>query len=148
MNCPKCKKVLSDGILGDVVYQKCNGCGGFWFDKGDLKQIKKEKDWFKIDTVVEKAKPKITRGKLKCPRCVETLHTIEYSHPLRRIEAGETDIKVNVCSKCEGLWLDSGELQAIHKANETWIEKLREKIEDDLIAVELFLIKVGRVLPG
>ena len=140
MNCPKCKEVLVDGILGDVVYQKCNNCGGFWFDKGELKQIKKEKDWFKIDTVVENATSKITKGKLKCPHCRETLHTIEYSH--------ETGIKINVCSKCEGLWLDSGELQAIHKVSETWTERLKEKVEDDLIAVELFLIKIGRILPG
>ena len=139
MYCPRCEAVLQDNILGGIVYQKCSKCGGFWFDKGELHQIRQEKDWFKIATNIENASSKITKGSLKCPRCSELLHTIEYSH--------ETGIKVNVCPKCEGLWLDSTEIQAIKRATETWGEKLKEKVGNDLIAIELFLIKMGPQLP-
>ena len=139
MECPICKKDLNDYLLKDVVYQRCGNCGGFWFDKDKLGQIKKQKDWFKVDTILKEAKLKVIHGELKCPRCSETLHILEYSH--------ETGIKVNLCSKCEGLWLDSGELQAIHEASESWMEKIKEKAEEDLIAVELFLIKIGPYLP-
>ena len=139
MDCPRCKIILQDNILGGVVYKKCSKCGGFWFDKGELHQIRQEKDWFKIETNVEEATSTVIKGSLQCPRCSELLHTIEYAH--------ETGIKIDVCSKCEGLWLDSGEIQAIKKANETWFDRLKEKVEDDLIAVELFLIKIGKQLP-
>jgi len=139
MDCPRCKAVLKDNILGGVVYQKCDKCGGFWFDKGELHQIRQEKDWFKIATNIEKATSHVKKGSLACPRCSESLKTIEYSH--------ETGIKVEVCPICEGLWLDSAEIQAIKKANETWLERLKEKVEDDLIAIELFLIKIGPQLP-
>ncbi|MCD6311830.1 MAG: zf-TFIIB domain-containing protein [Elusimicrobia bacterium] len=139
MNCPRCKKVLTDGIFGDVVYQKCGTCGGFWFDKNELKEVKKQKDWFKLDTVVAGATSKVSKGELKCPRCGETLHTIEYAH--------ESGVKINVCSECEGLWLDSGELKAIHEVSATWLERLKEKAEEELTAVELFLIKIGKYSP-
>ncbi|PKM99105.1 MAG: hypothetical protein CVU78_08040 [Elusimicrobia bacterium HGW-Elusimicrobia-2] len=139
MDCPKCKKVLTEGIFADVVYHKCESCGGFWFDKDELKEIKKQKDWFKLDSGITCAVSKSYRGELKCPRCDEALHTIEY--------AQESGIKVDVCSECDGLWLDAGELKAIHEACATWIEKLKEKAEEELIAIELFLIEAGKFSP-
>jgi hypothetical protein len=70
---------------------------------------------------------------------LKKLHTITYEH--------QTKIKIDVCPKCDGIFLDAGELEEIHKATETWIEKLKEKADEDLIALELFMSKVAPLLP-
>ena len=139
MDCPRCYDQLKDHILEGKLYHKCHSCGGLWFDKGELAQIMEAKNWFKIDSKLEKTSTRIDKSNLACPRDKKSLHTLEYEH--------ETDIKVNVCSKCEGLWLDAGDVQAIHKASETWLEKIKELIEEELTTLELFLINIGPSLP-
>lgn len=139
MKCPECSIQLEDHILVGKLYHKCPGCGGLWFDKGELSEIMQVKDWFKIDSKYMGASTKIDKSKQLCPRDEETLNTLEYGQ--------ETGIKIDVCPKCEGLWLDAGEVQAIHKDSETWTEKLKDIIEEELTTIELFLIKIGPYLP-
>ncbi|MFC2061832.1 zf-TFIIB domain-containing protein [Elusimicrobiota bacterium] len=139
MECPACKVNLKNHILEGKIYHKCPGCEGFWFDKNELAQLKQERDWFKIDSKHNDVSASITESNLSCPRDKEALQAIEYGH--------ETDILINVCPKCEGLWLDAGEVYNIHKAGESWIHKLKDTLEDELVAVELFLIKIGPFLP-
>ncbi len=52
---------------------------------------------------------------IKCPKCEGTL-----------IETDFEDIKIDVCNKCTGVWLDAGELtQIADKDDETgWFGKL------------------------
>ncbi|MFH1415647.1 MAG: zf-TFIIB domain-containing protein [Elusimicrobiota bacterium] len=140
MNCPRCDSDLKDYILVGKIYHKCEDCGGLWFDRGELAQIMQEKKWFMIDSTHKHASARIASSELFCPREGSLLKTVEYGH--------ETDIKVDICPDCEGLWLDAGEIQAIHKAGETWLERIKGIIEEDLTAVELFLIKIGPYLPG
>lgn len=139
IKCPKCNGECEEKILGATIYDRCKNCGGLWFDKNELYQIRNEKDWFKIDTTVKGANISTKKGDFKCPRCREKLHTIKYEH--------QTSIKIDVCPKCDGIFLDAGELEEIHKASETWIERLKEKAEEDLIAIELFMSKIAPFLP-
>lgn len=139
MNCPNCRTDLEDHILQGKIYHKCPSCGGLWFDKGELALLMQEKDWFKIDSKHSDASSYINTGNLPCPRDSNTMHTIKYSH--------ESGVNINLCSLCEGLWLNAGDIYDIHKAGETWIERIRDIIEEELTAVELFLIKIGPYLP-
>jgi Zn-finger nucleic acid-binding protein len=139
MKCPKCGGECEGKILGVTIYDRCKKCGGLWFDKNELYQIRHEKDWFKIDTAVPGAHISTEKGDFKCPRCREKLQTIKYEH--------QTSIKIDVCPKCEGIFLDAGELDEIHKASETWVERLKEKAEEDLTAIELFTSKITPYLP-
>jgi ribosomal protein L37AE/L43A len=52
---------------------------------------------------------------LKCPKCDGTL-----------VETDFEDIKIDVCNKCSGVWLDAGELtQVVHSDKDTgWFGKL------------------------
>jgi acetyl-CoA carboxylase beta subunit len=60
--------------------------------------------------LVEKMKAKLaaeeaTNLQVSCPKCDGTLHETEYEN-----------IKIDVCDKCTGVWLDAGELaQIVHK---------------------------------
>lgn len=59
------------------------------------------------------------KGKLKelhymrCPKCGMELIEIDYK-----------GIKVDKCSECEGIWLDSGELEAVSKLEKGGLDKL------------------------
>jgi len=50
---------------------------------------------------------------MKCPKCGMGLVEIDYK-----------SIKVDRCSGCEGIWLDSGELYAISKLEKSGLDKL------------------------
>ncbi len=50
---------------------------------------------------------------MKCPKCGMELIEIDYK-----------EIKVDKCSRCEGIWLDAGELEAISKIEKKGLDKL------------------------
>lgn len=59
----------------------------------------------------------------------------------------DTNIKIHVCPKCEGIWLNAGDIYNIHKARETQLDKIKDKIDEELKSFELLLIKIGPFLP-
>ncbi len=71
--------------------------------------------------LIEKMRAKIaeestTSLELKCPKCDGMLHETEYE-----------SIKIDVCDKCTGVWLDAGELAQIAAKDEAgngWFGKL------------------------
>jgi len=50
---------------------------------------------------------------MRCPKCGMELIEVDYK-----------GIKVDKCSECEGVWLDSGELEAVSKLEKTALDKL------------------------
>jgi len=108
MKCPNCKVNLEKTILSNVQVDYCPICLGIFFEKDELRIAKDEKDknlsWLDIDLWKDKSKFEISKEKLLCPACKLPLYTITY---------GTSDIKVEVCSVCEGVWLDRGEFKKI-----------------------------------
>ncbi len=118
LECPRCEIQLSNmkfedldqGItFSQMLVDKCESCGGVWFDKGELEQVDEIVDITlveirKIPNSREQNKP------LNCPKC--KTRVMDKIH-------NERDKKVimDVCSNCKGIWLDAGELEAIQKEN-------------------------------
>lgn len=51
---------------------------------------------------------------LQCPKCDGTLHETDFE-----------SIKIDVCDKCHGVWMDAGELAQIsHKDKGGWFGKV------------------------
>lgn len=50
---------------------------------------------------------------MRCPKCGMELIEIDYK-----------TIKIDKCSKCEGIWLDAGELEAVSKMEKGGLDKL------------------------
>jgi Zn-finger nucleic acid-binding protein len=51
---------------------------------------------------------------IKCPKCDGTLHETDFEN-----------IKIDVCDKCSGVWLDAGELtQIVDKEDQGWLGKI------------------------
>ena len=51
---------------------------------------------------------------VKCPKCDGTLHETNFDN-----------IKIDVCDRCHGAWLDAGELaQLTHRDEEGWFGRI------------------------
>jgi ribosomal protein L31 len=80
-----------------------------------------ENEYFrnKEKELLEKMKAKIESEETKateiqCPKCDGTLHETNFEN-----------IKIDVCDKCHGVWLDAGELaQVTHRDEGGWFGKI------------------------
>jgi uncharacterized protein len=70
--------------------------------------------------VIEKMREKLAAenvesSRMNCPR----------GDGGKLIETDFEDVKIDVCEKCAGVWLDAGELaQLVHKQEDTWVSRL------------------------
>ena len=82
-----------------------------------------ENEYFrrKEQELIDKMKSKIaseesTSLELNCPKCDGTLHETDFE-----------SIKIDICDKCHGVWLDAGELAQIANREENqsgWFGKI------------------------
>lgn len=107
--CPICKIELNEIDFHGQAVDRCNKCLGIYFDSGELESIIHLVELFcrvslkeqEIDTISEYEKNK----QLCCPADNEVMK--------KREIAGEI---VDICTKCQGIWLDNGELLALKSA--------------------------------
>lgn len=121
MNCPSCKIELKKAVFYGVEIDYCSKCLGLWFEQDELTQAKDEKDkdlnWLDIPLWKEKAKFQISKGKKLCPSC---------SVPLYQVNYGDSQIKIDLCNVCQGIWLDRGEFKKV-------IDYLKEKGKKEVL---------------
>ena len=116
MLCPRDRAALSgERYEGEVVVDRCPSCDGVWLQRGELEAIQEtlERDYSSelrgIDVVglaYERAR-QADRPEIACPNCGTSLNAEEYAYC--------SQIMVDRCGKCGGIWLDSGELQALER---------------------------------
>jgi len=113
--CPLCKEKLEKAIFYRAEVDYCPKCLGIFFEEEELRLAKDEKDedlrWLDIDLWQEEKKFKISPEKKICPACQMPLYEVNY---------GDSEIRVDLCNLCFGIWLDRGEFKKI-------IEYLRGK---------------------
>ena len=76
------------------------------------RQMKSEEEKQKKMAEGEKKKLKELHY-MKCPKCGMELIEIDYK-----------GIKVDKCSRCEGIWLDAGEFETISKLERTGLDRI------------------------
>lgn len=124
IKCPKCHdKVLTKHDFQGTPVDVCENCGGLWLDKGELNNIAHP-----IQGDIEFCSHEHAccrdKSELECPNCpgekLMKAKFIEFS-----------DITLAHCAKCDGLWLDKGELDAINseidsltKIPESWDHRI------------------------
>ena len=123
LTCPNCKAELVPKIIGGIEIDYCeNGCKGIWFDEGELKKIREVPDKCETFTEVEGSfvtKPKaesLQEEKRMCPRC-ENEELYKYNWDMN------SNIFLDSCSKCNGMWMDAGELQGMNE----YLKKMAQK---------------------
>lgn len=126
LSCPGCgsplKEVYAEAHYGRyLLLDQCPDCGGIWFDSWELYYLK-EGEANRLDPVDSEKLLTLTafkKGPDQCPRCQAELEPFHDPNLPK-------DAKIERCPKCNGLWLNRGELHryADYKAG------LRERQED------------------
>jgi Zn-finger nucleic acid-binding protein len=114
MQCPKCPNsdlkeatVKSSGVRVDC----CPLCRGVWFDAGELEAV------LRVAAKELRVPPSAQKSVVhSCPRCHSSLYRFQYP---------QTYVKIEMCKRCGGLWLDAGEFNEI-KAVRRALEKSGE----------------------
>ncbi len=129
MDCPKCRKRLETVTIGGVRVQRCTRCGGTWYDKNELRVLKDKESrgdyrWIDFDLWKDAGKFRARRQqRYSCPRDQLPMATVHY---------GGSSIAVDICSQCEGIWLDKGEYEEIVRYLEKTVDSssVRDYVKD------------------
>ncbi|KKP43561.1 MAG: hypothetical protein UR31_C0003G0019 [Parcubacteria group bacterium GW2011_GWA2_33_14] len=159
MDCPNKHKELEKILFHNVEVDCCPECMGMWFEKDELKLAKDEKDkqlnWLDFDIWRDKGKFKIYNIDKRCPEC---------RIPFVQIDYDDSNVKIDFCKMCSGIWLDRGEFKQImvylkkkadyeilhhytkNLAKELWEvftgpEKLRDELGDFFMLLKLLNYK-------
>jgi Zn-finger nucleic acid-binding protein len=115
--CPGCALTLApvyaEANYGRVLLlDQCPGCGGVWFDRWELFFIKGDalENLSRLDESALLALNPTQKGTDACPRCSSALAA--FTDP-----ALPADSTIKRCPRCNGLWLNRGELRrySIHR---------------------------------
>jgi len=109
MKCSDCKGELKQAIFRGIKIDTCTQCKGRWFDRDELKKAKDNTDedlrWLNFNPFSKEADSfKIKSEKKKCPKCLTNMSTLNYE---------ESNVAINKCNKCLGVWIHSGEFKKI-----------------------------------
>lgn len=110
MNCPKCHQSLESVEVGGIRIGRCPRCEGTWFDRDELRVLKDREDggdyqWLDVDLWKDIDKFRARRQqRYSCPKDATPMTTVHY---------GESNVAVDVCSTCRGVWLDKEEYREI-----------------------------------
>ncbi|RMG15270.1 MAG: hypothetical protein D6731_08775 [Planctomycetota bacterium] len=99
--CPKCQGRWERVREGGVGLERCNGCRGTWLDSGDLTRA------LGVSRRI-RAKAQGEYTELPCIRCPDQ-ELIELPYP-------GTDVEIDICPDCRGVFLDEGELERLRAA--------------------------------
>jgi len=86
----------SGGFLRRTTIDVCPSCRGVWFDRGEIGRISRDRG---LEILIVRYAG--GRSALTCPRCAQ---------PMSRRPVSE--ITLEVCLRCRGVWMDAGELEA------------------------------------
>jgi len=99
---------------GDIMVQQCKICDGTWLGKDELEAIQKAREIDYSDELevmndlgynaylLEAQK---TGREITCPSCGTEMDSREYARC--------SQVMIDSCPACHGIWLDSGELSAL-----------------------------------
>jgi len=129
MNCPKCQNEMEIRKIGTVTVDECVGCKGVWFDKDELRLSKDQKDpglnWLDFELWKQEDKFRVSEKPISCPKCNVNMNAITY---------GDTEVEVDYCVSCNGVWLDGGEFEKIIEA---LTEEVLSKSSGDYVKASL-----------
>jgi Zn-finger nucleic acid-binding protein len=119
MNCPRCKSELSGAEIEGVAVSRCGACHGVWFDEEGFRLAKDHAEpnamWMDVELWKDPERFAIESRGFECPSCVKPLATLRY---------GETQVVIDTCPRCRGIWLDDHEFEHIITALEDELARM------------------------
>jgi len=95
LTCPGCTGQMRPFQAGHLTLDRCTFCRGLWFDGGELEATLGRKPSARLTEEQESSR--------RCPRCTTAM---------RPAEVG--GLRVEFCTRCNGVFLDDGELTALN----------------------------------
>ncbi len=117
MKCPKCKESnLAEKTIKrkQIHVDRCPDCKGIWFDGRELEGIINVKGGEVI-----KVHPDAIEQNILCPRCQLPLFSFCYPCSM---------VIIDMCKKCDGIWLDEREHEEIRLVESTFT-KFKEQVK-------------------
>lgn len=104
--CPKCGGRLQPVVYAGVEIDRCVNCGGLWFDRQEVEQLREIKGSESLDIGDPRMGNQFDRtaSKVECPRC-------QGQQMIRMLDIDEYSIWYEKCPCCQGIWLDAGEFK-------------------------------------
>ena len=141
MDCPGGDGRLKAVHIASLRLHRCPDCGGTWYDKDQLSVLKDRESagdyrWIDVDLWRERERFRAGRQEgLVCPNDRQRMTTVRY---------GTSRVRVDICARCEGIWLDQSEYEKILRYLEKRVntETLREYLHD--VRDEFIEIFTGR----
>ena len=161
MKCLNCNDEMINYLVqaqeDQISYDVCEACGSFWLDANELNKMAFQVEGDIEFCSTEKADD-VSEGDKNCPRCENTVlnkvHFLDCS-----------DIILDRCGNCMGIWLDGGELDLINNelegimpiqgkgfsgfVNNThlpyWYKKIRRKSSEVDFEVEVPVLKGAKL---
>ena len=111
-NCPVCNVPMRKVVIGgSIVLDECEKCHGVFFDNLELKKLDEEHEFSddpELQRLLSYERADDRRDfQLTCPACGSKM--------VRRRYNIRSDVFIDECYNCGGIWLDAGELKAIRE---------------------------------
>lgn len=94
--CPHDETPMSKVDVRGVVIDRCDACGGTWFDAKELRRVAEDKE---VEQLAAREPMVKVQSPFACPRCGGAC-----------VEGRVSEVEIDTCTECHGVWLDSGEL--------------------------------------
>ena len=106
MKCPKCvTRELVATHVREVEVDRCKHCRGIWCDHRELGELLEQSKWQLGKLTGSKQRESLNLKKSKCPR--------DGTELIRVCSSENPDVVLDSCQKCNGIWLDGGELDEL-----------------------------------
>ena len=106
MKCPACNNLMIVVEHENIELDYCANCSGVWFDEGELELLLEtmelEGTSLSLDDILTSPEAESAEKKRKCPICGTKMKKATVGH--------EPEVLIDVCSRGDGLWFDSGEV--------------------------------------
>lgn len=105
LNCPKCNGRLKSVVYEKIEIDRCQQCGGIWFDSQEAETLRKIKGSDKLDLGQTEISDRFnfTEEEIHCPRCQQQM--------IRMLDMDRYNLWYEKCLNCGGVWLDAGEFK-------------------------------------
>ena len=131
MKCPKCGVPTEEVEVKSIRLDHCPRCQGTWYDRDELRLLREKeshRDYRWVDMDLWKDPDRLRVAEKSAARCPND------GAPLAILGYGGSNVEIEVCPVCYGIWLDRGEYDKIIKYLEETVDA--ESIPELLVDVK------------
>ncbi len=132
--CPDCNCKMTAYLCVSAVIDKCDQCGGIWFDKNELTIFKNSIKKYDLRELTSDEGLQTASDRYQisdCPRCQQPL--------VEQVQGAFKKVHLQCCTKCLGQWLKSAQLIQLVD-----LLKLHQEIAPDISGVQKELGNIQR----